>query len=75
MDVNGKLAPTMEGRPYTIYRLTRRERCDHPIEGGPWAFRVGPEASGALAQYVQGVKNSFFTSHNGEPELPLKGKL
>ena len=55
MDVNGKLVPTMEGRPYTIYRLNPRERRDHPIRSGPWAFRVGPEASGALAQYVQGT--------------------
>ena len=52
MDVNGKSVPTMEGRPYTIYRLKNRERRDHPIESGPWAFRVGPDASGALAQYV-----------------------
>ena len=55
MDVNGKLVPTMEGRPYTIFRLLHRERCGRPIAGGPWAFRVGPEASGALAQYVQGT--------------------
>ena len=55
MDVHGKLVPTMEDKPYTIYRLQPRERCDHPIGTGPWAFRVGPEASGELAQYIQGI--------------------
>ena len=61
MDVNGKLVPTMEGRPYTIYRLPQRERRDHPIEGGPWAFWVGPEASGELAQYIQGAPDTNAT--------------
>ena len=35
-----------------MYRLIKRERRDRPIESGPWAFRVGPEASGALGQYI-----------------------
>ena len=52
MDVNGKLVPSMEGRPYAIYRLKKRERRAHPIESGPGAFRVGPDASGALGQTV-----------------------
>ena len=47
--------PTMEDKQYAIYRLQPRERCDHPIGNGPWAFRVGPDASGELAQYVQGT--------------------
>ena len=52
MDAMGKLAPTMEGRPYAIYRFLLRERCDHPIANGPWALRLGPDASGALGQYI-----------------------
>ena len=52
MDALGKLVPTMEGRPYTIYRLPARARCDHPIATGPWALRLGPDASGALGQYT-----------------------
>ena len=52
MDANGKLVPTMEGRPYAIYSLPKRERCDHPIASGPWALRVGPDASGALGRYI-----------------------
>ena len=34
MDVNGKLDPIMEGRPYTIYRLTRSERWTMGIPSG-----------------------------------------
>ena len=52
MDANGKLVPTMEGRPYAIYSLPLHERCDHPIASGPWALRLGPDASGALGQYI-----------------------
>ena len=52
MDADGKLVPTMEGRPYAFYSLPKRERCDHPIADGPWAFPVGPDASGASVQYI-----------------------
>ena len=52
MDAMGKLVPTMEGRPYAIYSLPLHERCDHPIASGPWALRLGPDASGALGQYI-----------------------
>ena len=52
MDANGKLVPTMEGRPYAIYSLPKRERRDRPIASGPWALRVGPDACGALGQYI-----------------------
>ena len=52
MDANGKLVPTMEGRPYAIYSLPLHERCDHPIASGPRALRLGPDASGALGQYM-----------------------
>ena len=52
MDANGKLVPTMEGRPYAIYSLTKRERRDHPAASGPWAFRVGSDASSALGQNI-----------------------
>ena len=52
MDATGKLVPTTEGRPYAIYSLPLRERCDHPIASGPWAFRLGPDASGALGRYI-----------------------
>ena len=52
MDAMGKLVPTMEGRPYAIYRLPVRTRRDHPIASGPWALRLGPDASGALGQYI-----------------------
>ena len=52
MDANGKLVPTMEGRPYAIYSLPLHERCDRPIASGPWALRLGPDASGALRQYI-----------------------
>ena len=38
MDASGKLVPTMEGRPYAIYSLSLRERCDHPIASSHWAL-------------------------------------
>ena len=78
MDVNGKSVPTMEGRPYAIYSLTKRERRGHPIASGLWAFRVGPDASGALGQYISAPqKNATWNSKGvgarsvtstGEPE-------
>ena len=52
MDANGKLVPTTEGRPYGIYSLPLHERCDRPIASGPRALRRGPDASGALGQYI-----------------------
>ena len=52
MDAMGKLVPTTEGRLYAIYRLPLRARCDHPIANGPWALRLGPDASGALGQFI-----------------------
>ena len=39
MDANGKLVPTMGGRPY-------------PIASGHWALRLGPDASGALGRNI-----------------------
>ena len=52
MDASGKLVSTMEGRPHTICRAPLRERRDRPIANGPWALRLGPDASGALGQYI-----------------------
>ena len=52
MDAMGKLVPTLEGRPYTILRLPPRARCGHAIASGPCALRLGPEASGALGQFI-----------------------
>ena len=52
MNENGALVPSMEGRPFVIYRLQPRNSMGHPSGDGPCALRLGPKASGIMMQYI-----------------------
>ena len=52
LNEKGRLYPSMEGRPYKIYRLPPRMIKDHPTGDGPFALRLGPQGSGELMQWL-----------------------
>ena len=52
LNAKGHSYPSMEGRPYKIYRLPPRQAMDHPTGEGPFALRLGPNGSGELMQWL-----------------------
>ena len=54
LNENGHPAPSMEGRPFAIYRLPPRNIMNRPEGNGPFALRLGAQGSGIMMQYLDG---------------------